>query len=141
VFYTEGASLYVEKRNHHRGFLFNAVYALFSRMGETAYVKCIFCNMNKPLRSSRYPDGVFEIPPWQGDPAETPLVMFMEQSAGPGRGRREKVGGWVKTRELSLGDAMVDPEFEDLARDFKEKLVSLVRAYLENGVLQIDELS
>ena len=27
-----------------------------------------------------------------------------------------------------------------LAEDFKRKLTSLVRAYLENGVLQVDEL-
>lgn len=46
----------------------------------------------------------------------------------------------MKTRELSLREAIVDPEFRDLARDFKAKLISLIRAYLENGVLEIDEL-
>lgn len=66
--------------------------------------------------------------------------MFMQQSAGPGRGRREKVGGWIKTRTLSLGEAIADPEFSGLAEDFKAKLISLVRAYLENGVLSLDEL-
>jgi len=96
--------------------------------------------MNKPFRSTRYPMGTFEIPPFEGDPGDVAFIMFMEQSAGPGRGRREKVGGWVKTRELSLGEALADPEFEDLAMDFKAKLISLVRAYLENGVLRIDEL-
>ncbi len=96
--------------------------------------------MNKPLKSNRYPTGVFEIPPWEGDPGETAFIMFMDQSAGPGRGRREKVGGWVKTRELSLGEALADPELGDLARGFKAKLVSLIKAYLENGVLSIEEL-
>jgi len=66
--------------------------------------------------------------------------MFMEQRPGPGRGRREKVGGWVKTRELSLAEALADPEFQELALGFKAKLVSLVRAYIENGVLTLDEL-
>ena len=61
--------------------------------------------------------------------------------AGPGRGRREKVGGWVKTRELSLGEALDDPEFAEVAGDFKAKLISLVRAYLEKGILEIDELA
>ncbi len=107
----------------------------------TAYVKCIFCNMNKPLKSNRYPTGTFEIPPWEGDPDDSAFIMFMEQHAGPGRGRREKVGGWVKTRELSLGEALADPEFEELAKDFKAKLISLVKAYLENGVLLIEELN
>ena len=107
----------------------------------SAYVKCVFCKMNKPLRSNRYPPGVFEVPPFDGDPSDVAFIMFMGQHAGPGRGRREKVGGGVKTRELSLGEALDDPEFANLARDFKAKLVSLVRAYLENGVLQIDELS
>ena len=96
--------------------------------------------MNKPLRSNRYPTGVFEIPPFDGDPADVAFIMFMQQQAGPGRGRREKVGGWAKTRELSLGEALEDPEFADLAMNFKAKLISLVRAYLENGVLEIDEL-
>ena len=109
-------------------------------MVESAYVKCVFCQMNKPLRSNRYPTGVFEIPPFEGNPLDAAFIMFMDQHAGPGRGRREKVGGWVKTRELSLGEALADPEFKPLAEDFKRKLVSLVRAYLENGVLEIDEL-
>lgn len=110
-------------------------------MGEYSYVKCIFCNMNKPFRSTRYPSGTFEIPPWEGDPDSAPFIMFMEQQAGPGRGRREKVGGWVKTRELSLGEALEDPEFENLAIEFKAKLVSLVKSYLENGVLELDDLN
>ena len=110
-------------------------------MVETAYVKCVFCNMNKPLRSNRYPTGTFEIPQFEGDPGDAPFIMFMEQHAGPGRGRREKVGGWVKTRELSLGEALDDPEFAEVAGDFKAKLISLVRAYLEKGILEIDELA
>ncbi len=110
-------------------------------MVETAYVKCVFCQMNKPHRSNRYPIGTFEIPPFEGPPGDVAFIMFMEQSAGPGRGRREKVGGWLKTRELSLGEALTDPEFQGLAEDFKAKLVSLVRAYIENGVLSPDDLA
>ena len=110
-------------------------------MVESAYVKCLFCKMNKPLKSSRYSTGTFEIPPFEGDPGDAAFIMFMDQQAGPGRGRREKVGGWVKTRELSLGAALADPEFVDLARDFKMKLISLVKAYLANGVLRMDELT
>ena len=75
------------------------------------------------------------IPARAGDPGDVDFIMFMEQSAGPGRGRRERVGGWTKTRELGLGEALEDPEFQDLARDFKAKLVSFIRVYLENGVL------
>ena len=97
-------------------------------------------SMNKPFRSKRYPTGVFEIPPFGGDPFDVAFIMFMDQQAGPGRGRREKVGGWVKTRELSLGEALADPEFANLARDFKAKLVSLIKSYLANGVLQAEEL-
>ena len=109
-------------------------------MVETAYVKCIFCRMNKPFRSTKYPTGTFEIPLFEGDPGETAFIMFMDQQAGPGRGRREKVGGWIKTRELSLGDALADPEFSSIAEDFKAKLISLVRAYLDDGVLELDEI-
>lgn len=39
-----------------------------------------------------------------------------------------------------MKDACADPEFKPLAEDFKRKLISLVNAYLENGVLEIDEL-
>ena len=69
------------------------------------------------------------------------FIMFMDQSPGPGRGRRERVGGWVKTGELSLGEALADPEFHEVAGDFKAKLISIVRAYLDNGVLKLDELA
>ncbi|GAJ14939.1 unnamed protein product, partial [marine sediment metagenome] len=93
------------------------------------------------FRSNKYPRGVFEVQPWVEDPSETTLIMFMDQSAGPGRGRREKVGGWTKTWELSLGKALADPEFKDLAEAYKMKLVELIRSYLENGVLELDELS
>lgn len=108
---------------------------------ETAYVKCISCRMNKPFRSNSYPTGVFEVPPFEGSPGDSAFIMLMEQSAGPGRGRREKVGGWTKTREFSLGEALADPEFHDLALDFKSKLVSLVRDYLDRGVITLEELS
>ena len=93
---------------------------------ESAYVKCIFCRMNKPFRSKKYPTETFDIPPFEGPPGDVAFIMFMEQRAGPGRGRREKVGGWTKTREFSLGKALADPEFHDLALDFKSKLGSLV---------------
>lgn len=109
-------------------------------MVKTAYVKCVFCQMNKPIRSKRYPGGFFEIPPFEGDPSEAEFIMLMEQSPGPGRGRREKVGGWVKTEALSLGEALEDPEFNDLARDFKAKLINLVRAYIEHGVIIPEEI-
>ena len=108
---------------------------------ETAYVKCIFCRMNKPFKSNRYPTGVFEIPPFEGEPGDTPFIMFMEQGAGPGRGRREKVGGWTKTRELNLGEALAEPEFHELASDFRNKLVSLIVDYLDRGVITLDELT
>lgn len=97
--------------------------------------------MNKPFRSKKYSTGFFEIPSFEGDPGDAPFIMFMEQSPGPGRGRREKVGGWVKTGELSLGEALADPEFHEVAGDFKAKLINLIRAYLANGVLQVDELT
>jgi len=85
--------------------------------------------------------GVFEIPPFEGNPGDTAFIMFMEQAAGPGRGRREKVGGWTKTRELSLGEALDDPTFHGLATDFKEKLVSVIRDYIDQGVLTVEELT
>lgn len=97
--------------------------------------------MNKPFISSKYPSGVFEIPPWEGDPADTPFIMFMTSSPGPGRGRHRKIGGWTKTRALSLGEALADPEFRQIAEDYKAKLISLVKAYLENGVFTLEELS
>lgn len=106
-----------------------------------AYVRCLLCSMNKPFISSKYPTGVFEIPPWEGDPADTPFIMFMTSSPGPGRGRHRKIGGWTKTGALSLGEALADPEFRQIAEDYKTKLISLVKAYLENGVFTLEELS
>ena len=40
-----------------------------------------------------------------------------------------------------LGEALSETEFNGLAEDFRMKLVSLVKAYLENGVLHADELT
>lgn len=108
---------------------------------ETAYVRCLLCSMNKPFISSKYPTGVFEIPPWDVDPADTPFIMFMTSSPGPGRGRHRKIGGWTKTGALSLGEALADPEFAEIAEDYRVKMIRLVRAYLANGVLSIEELS
>ncbi len=65
---------------------------------ETAYVKCIFCRMNKPFRSNSYPTGVFEVPPFEGSPGDSAFIMLMEQSAGPGRGRA-RGGDLVRLRD------------------------------------------
>lgn len=104
---------------------------------ENVYVKSVFCWMNKPLMSDKYPGGIFEIPPFEGSPGDAAFIMFMEQRPGPGRGRREKVGGWEKNQELSLWEALAEPECKGLALVFKDRLISLVRAYLENGVLNV----
>lgn len=47
--------------------------------------------------------------------ATRPLFMFMEQSPGPGRGRREKIGGWIRTRELNLGEALSARAAQEIA--------------------------
>ena len=109
-------------------------------MTEIAYIKCVSCGMNKPYRSDRYDGGLFTVPLWEGDPANTPFVMFMEATAGPGRGRHRKTGGFTKTRELSLGEALADPEFRGIAMDYRAKLILLIKAYLKNGVFSIEEL-
>ena len=110
-------------------------------INEHVYVKCLFCQMNKPLMSERYQGGRFEIPEFYGDPSNTGLIMFMRQSAGPGRGHKgERTGGWVKINELNLGDALEHSEYRDIANQAKDKLVKLVRAYLAKGIISLEEL-
>lgn len=110
-------------------------------INEYVYVKCLFCQMNKPLASDRYQGGRFEIPNFYGDPSNTGLIMFMSQTAGPGRGHKgEKTGGWVKTGELNLDEALQNPNFRDIAIQAKDKLVQLVRAYVAKGIISLEEL-
>ena len=109
-------------------------------MTETAYVRCLMSNMNKPFRSRRYPTGFFKIPEFEGTPSETPFIMFMESRPGPGRGRHEKKGGWVKTGALTLGEALDHPEFSGVAENYKRKLVDLVRSLIEEGSIGVEEL-
>ena len=93
------------------------------------------------MYSKRYSSGVFELPQWEKDPSDQPIIMFMIQQAGPGRGIKEPVGGFFKTRELNLGEALKSIEFRDIANQTRNKLVKLVRSYISRGIIDLEELA
>ena len=97
---------------------------------------CVFCGKNQllaaPLR-----------PPFSGDidPLEYKVFQVRENRGGPGRAVREKgKGGFqiVEAESLTIVD-MVE-EHPDLVEKIKERLLKIVRAYLDVGIIREEEL-
>jgi len=107
------------------------------------YLLCPFCSWARLIHANRYEDGVLKLRGFKIEPADFNLVQFREPGGGPGRGRREKgVGGFQAVPELgmTIQDMLKDPEYRDLGLQIKDRLIQIVRSYMEAGILNIDEL-
>ncbi len=75
------------------------------------------------------------------DPAEYGVINVRSVGPGPGRGHKGEPGEGLHTIErLNIVEALEDPRFSELAEQVKDRLISIVRSYLENNVFSLDEL-
>jgi len=102
---------------------------------ETYHMACIFCGRNKYIRAGSTL-GEMTI-----DPSEYGVFNVRSVEAGPGRGHKGVLEGGFRTVErLNIVEALDDPRFADLAEQVRDRLKTIVKSYIQNGVLLLDEL-
>ncbi len=104
--------------------------------GEIHQLACIFCGRNRPLRSG-FSLGEMTIPP-----AEYGVITIRSVGPGPGRGHKGERGeGFQTIGRLNIREALEDPQFSDIAGQVRERLIAIVRSYIDVGVISMEELS
>ena len=102
---------------------------------EIQQLACLFCGRNKLLT-----DG-FRLGEMLIDPVDYGIINIRSVGPGPGRGHKGEPGAGLRTIErLNILEALADPRFSDIAEQVRDRLILIVRSYIENGVFGIDEL-
>lgn len=97
------------------------------RKNEIAYLSCILCGMSK---AGKIVPRAFKTPPQK----------WMAIEIRENRGGRH-IGGFFLKDGFTLAEALKseEPEVRELAELQREKLLTVVRAYLREGVLDIND--
>ena len=109
---------------------------------EVTYLRYCFCGNSKPIHSSKYNGGILRLGELTVDPVNYPIVQIREALPGPGRGHKGKGrGGWPVIGTLSIIEVLEDPEYADLGLQVKDRLVNIVKSYLQAEVISMDEIA
>jgi len=104
--------------------------------GEISQLACIFCGRNRPLKRG------FSLGELTIDPAEYGVITIRSVGPGPGRGHKGVRGEGFRTiGRLNIKEALEDPEFSDIAGQVRDRLIAIVRSYMDAGVLTIEDLT
>jgi len=104
--------------------------------GEIHQLACLFCGRNRPLRRG-FSLGEMTIPPDQYG-----IITIREVGPGPGRGHKGERGEGLRTiGRLNIREALEDPQYSDIAGQVRDRLVTIVRSYIDAGIISMEELS
>ncbi len=104
--------------------------------GEFAQLACLFCGRNRPLSSS------FSLGEMTIEPSQYGIITIREVGPGPGRGHKGERGEGLRTiGRLNIREALEDPQYSDIAGQVRDRLIAIVRSYMEAGVLTIEDLT
>lgn len=104
--------------------------------GEFSQLACIFCGRNRPLRSG-FSLGDMTIPP-----AQYGVITIRSVGPGPGRGHKGVRGEGFRTiGRLNIREALENPEFSDIAGQVRDRLITIVRSYIDAGIIDVEELT
>ncbi len=104
--------------------------------GEIHQLACIFCGRNRPLKSG-FRLGEMTIPPDQYG-----VITIREVGPGPGRGHVGERGEGLRTIDrLNIKEALVDPQFSDISGQVRDRLIAIVRSYIDAGVIAVEEIT
>ena len=96
---------------------------------------CIFCGRSRPLRTLKLEKlGNWDIG-WV-------VLQVREIRAGPGRGRKGEGGGFpaIRAEGLSILQMAEREEYREVVDAVKNRLIKIVRAYLQAGIIKESEL-
>ena len=104
--------------------------------GEFYQLACPFCGRNRPL-SDDFRLGELTIPP-----SEYGIITVRQSGAGPGRGHVGERGEGLRTIDrLNISQAMADGQFADISGQVRDRLVAIIRSYIEAGAISLDEIT
>ncbi len=105
-------------------------------MSEFYQLACPFCGRNRPLNSG-FRLGELTIPP-----AEYGIITVRSVGPGPGRGHVGESGEGFRTIDrLNITEAMADGQFSDISGQVKDRLVAIIRSYIEAGAISLEEIT
>ena len=98
-------------------------------------VNCLFCGFSKVVTED------FKLKDFNILPSEYGIFTIREALAGPGRGHKIKGHGGLRTIErISLSEGLRDPRFQHIAEQIRGRLIEIVKDYLENDIISIEDL-
>ncbi len=104
--------------------------------GEFAQLACLFCGRNRPLSSS------FRLGEMTIEPSQYGVITIREVGPGPGRGHKGERGEGLRTiGRLNIREALEDPQYSDIAGQVRDRLIAIVRSYMEAGVISLEEIT
>ncbi|KXB08680.1 hypothetical protein AKJ59_00660 [candidate division MSBL1 archaeon SCGC-AAA385M02] len=109
-------------------------------MSRIIYVRCPYCGFSKVLYSDKYDGGVLRWGELAEDPTDYPLVEIREALPGPGRGRKVKGGGFQIVGKMPITEMLEKEEYRDIAMQMKDRFLSIIKAYIREGIISRDEI-
>jgi len=104
--------------------------------GEIRQLACLFCGRNRPLSPS-FSLGEMTIPPDQYG-----IITIRTVGPGPGRGHKGERGEGFRTiARLNIREALEDPQYSDIAEQVRDRLITIVRSYMEAGIISMEEIT
>ncbi len=102
---------------------------------EFAQLACLFCGRNRPLSSG------FSLGEMTIEPSQYGIITIREVGPGPGRGHKGERGEGLRTiGRLNIREALEDPQYSDIAGQVRDRLIAIVRSYINAGVISMDEI-
>ncbi len=104
---------------------------------EIHQLACLFCGRNRPIGHSGFSLKAMVI-----DPSEYGIITIREVGPGPGRGHKGERGEGLRTIDrLNIREALEDPQFSGIAGQVRDRLVTIVRSYIEAGIISMEEIT
>ena len=74
-------------------------------------------------------------------PDQYGVISIRSVGPGPGRGHVGERGEGLRTIDrLNITEALADPQFSDIAGQVRDRLITIIRSYIDAGVISMDEL-
>jgi len=104
--------------------------------GEINQLACPFCGRNRPINND-FRLGEMTIPPDQYG-----IITIRDVGPGPGRGHKGEKGEGLRTIDrLNIKEALENPEFSDIAGQVRDRLITIIRNYIEADIISIEEIT